>query len=339
MRVLFIGGTGIISTACTRLAAQRGIDLTVLTRGRRSADLPPGVHTLGADIEDPARRRALASHLSTPSSTGSPTPRPTSSATSPVPRPHPPIRLHQLRQRLSEARDGLSHHRIHASRQPVLAVLPRQDRLRRTPHAGLARRRLPHHHRPPLAHLWRHPIPLAVNSWPSPTPSSTVCAAARRSSSPATAPHSGPSPTTAISPRASSACSATQQAIGHAFHITTDEVLTWDQFYRIVRRRPPAPSRRSSTSPPISSPPACPTSSAASPATRPPASSSTTPRSSASSPAICATVPFAEGIRRTIAWFDADPARQQIDTANAAWDKLIDAWHCATGDALRRFQS
>ena len=47
MKVLFIGGTGVISSACTRLAAERGIDLTVLTRGRRSADLPAGVE--GAD--------------------------------------------------------------------------------------------------------------------------------------------------------------------------------------------------------------------------------------------------------------------------------------------------
>ena len=43
MRVLFIGGTGIISTACTQLAAQRGIDMTLATRGRRSAPLPAGV--------------------------------------------------------------------------------------------------------------------------------------------------------------------------------------------------------------------------------------------------------------------------------------------------------
>jgi len=35
-------------------------------------------------------------------------------------------------------------------------------------------------------------------------------------------------------------------------------------------------------------------------------------------PGYCATVPFAEGIRRTLAWFDADPARRQIDAdANA----------------------
>src|SRR5208283_5616538 len=91
-----------------------------------------------------------------------------------VPRPHPPIRLHQLRQRLSEAPRGLPHHRIHASLQPLLAVLPRQDRLRTTPPARLARRRLPGHHRPPLAHLWRHPDcprpPPAAHAPPPPRP-------------------------------------------------------------------------------------------------------------------------------------------------------------------------
>jgi hypothetical protein len=57
-------------------------------------------------------------------------------------------------------------------------------------------------------------------------------------------------------------------------------------------------------------------------------------------PGYCATVPFAEGIRRTLAWFDADPARRQIDAdANAADDKLIDAYERGTREALRQFQS
>ena len=61
MRVLFIGGTGIISTACTQLAAQRGIDLTLATRGRRSAPLPAGVKTLTLDMDDaPGAAQALA---------------------------------------------------------------------------------------------------------------------------------------------------------------------------------------------------------------------------------------------------------------------------------------
>ena len=54
MRALFIGGTGIISTACTRLAAQNGVDLTLITRGERAVDLPAGVRTIRLDIRDQA---------------------------------------------------------------------------------------------------------------------------------------------------------------------------------------------------------------------------------------------------------------------------------------------
>ena len=54
MRVLFIGGTGIISTACTRLAAERGIDLTLWNRGRRAVDIPDRVKTLRVNVEDEA---------------------------------------------------------------------------------------------------------------------------------------------------------------------------------------------------------------------------------------------------------------------------------------------
>ncbi|MBT4500634.1 MAG: NAD-dependent dehydratase, partial [Gemmatimonadetes bacterium] len=43
MKVLFIGGTGTISTACTRLAAERGIELYLLNRGQRQVEIPNGV--------------------------------------------------------------------------------------------------------------------------------------------------------------------------------------------------------------------------------------------------------------------------------------------------------
>jgi nucleoside-diphosphate-sugar epimerase len=51
MRVLFIGGTGLISSACSELAIKRGMDLTVLNR--RKSELyavPDSVHLLQADI-------------------------------------------------------------------------------------------------------------------------------------------------------------------------------------------------------------------------------------------------------------------------------------------------
>ncbi len=60
MRVLFIGGTGNISTAATRLLAERGVDLTVLHRGGSGVVLPDAVRHLLADIRD---RAAVAEAL------------------------------------------------------------------------------------------------------------------------------------------------------------------------------------------------------------------------------------------------------------------------------------
>jgi nucleoside-diphosphate-sugar epimerase len=58
LRVLFLGGTGIISSACSRLAVARGIDLFVLNRGQTAArPLPPEVTVLRGDARDPASVR------------------------------------------------------------------------------------------------------------------------------------------------------------------------------------------------------------------------------------------------------------------------------------------
>jgi nucleoside-diphosphate-sugar epimerase len=61
MRALFIGGTGIISSACASLALERGIELYLLQRGQTTRRKPPaGARLLRADISDPAGvRRAL----------------------------------------------------------------------------------------------------------------------------------------------------------------------------------------------------------------------------------------------------------------------------------------
>ena len=60
MKVLFIGGTGVISTACTELAVQQGIDLTLLNRGQTTRPSPNGVKTSRGDIGDPAIAEQLA---------------------------------------------------------------------------------------------------------------------------------------------------------------------------------------------------------------------------------------------------------------------------------------
>ena len=59
MKVLFIGGTGIISSAAAELAVERGVDLHALTRGSSSPrPLPDGVTLHTGDIRDPASARA-----------------------------------------------------------------------------------------------------------------------------------------------------------------------------------------------------------------------------------------------------------------------------------------
>lgn len=52
MKVLFIGGTGIISSACSPLAIENGIDLYLLNRGQNARQAPNGAKLIHADIDD-----------------------------------------------------------------------------------------------------------------------------------------------------------------------------------------------------------------------------------------------------------------------------------------------
>ncbi|MEP7764834.1 SDR family oxidoreductase [Sanguibacter sp. 25GB23B1] len=64
LKVLFIGGSGVISSASSRLAVERGIDLHVLNRGEsRDRPLPPEVTQHRGDVRDAASvRAALGDH-------------------------------------------------------------------------------------------------------------------------------------------------------------------------------------------------------------------------------------------------------------------------------------
>jgi nucleoside-diphosphate-sugar epimerase len=130
-----------------------------------------------------------------------------------------------------------------------------------------------------------------------------------------------------------------QQAIGHAFHITSDEVMTWDQFYRITAQAAGVEAQLVHI--PSEFVGAC----------LPDEVGSLTGDKAASVvfdnskikrfvPGYCAKVPFAQGIQRTIDWFDADARRKEIDEgASASWEKLIDAYESGLGEALRKFRS
>ena len=63
MKILFIGGTGIISSACSKEAIRQGMSLYLLNRGKSSRPLPKGAYSLVADYRNPSEVKAvLANH-------------------------------------------------------------------------------------------------------------------------------------------------------------------------------------------------------------------------------------------------------------------------------------
>jgi nucleoside-diphosphate-sugar epimerase len=63
MKVLFIGGTGIISSACSELALQRGVELYLLNRGKSFRPTAKRAVQLHGDIRQPATIQAVLGEL------------------------------------------------------------------------------------------------------------------------------------------------------------------------------------------------------------------------------------------------------------------------------------
>jgi len=59
MKILFIGGTGVISHACSQLCAERRDELYLLNRGKSFRPIPAGCRLLPGDIHDWQGMRAL----------------------------------------------------------------------------------------------------------------------------------------------------------------------------------------------------------------------------------------------------------------------------------------
>lgn len=63
MKVLFIGGTGIISTACVELCIRRGIDIYLLNRGQSVRPIPIGAKSLIADYRNPVEVKSILENI------------------------------------------------------------------------------------------------------------------------------------------------------------------------------------------------------------------------------------------------------------------------------------
>jgi nucleoside-diphosphate-sugar epimerase len=63
MKVLFIGGTGTISSAITKQLLEQGCELYLLNRGTRNEELPTGLNFIKADINDEDKVAKLIENL------------------------------------------------------------------------------------------------------------------------------------------------------------------------------------------------------------------------------------------------------------------------------------
>jgi nucleoside-diphosphate-sugar epimerase len=335
MRILFLGGTGIISTACTKLAAERGMDLTLLTRGRRRPVSLPGVQTIQADAHDaPAVARALGGArfdavvdwiAYTPADIE-----------------------RDLELFRGRTRQFIFISSASAYQKPATHYLITESTPLANPYWEYSRNKIACEER--LMKAYREEgfpvtivrpsltygdtqIPLAVNSWEKPY----TAVDRMRKGQKVIVPGDGSSlwVVTHNSDFAKGLVGLLghEQAIGHAFHITSDEVLSWDQIYRIVAKAAGAEPRLVHIASDLIV--SC----------LPEEQGNLLGDKSASVvfdnnkikrfvPGYVATTSFAQGIRQTLAWFDADPARKQIDAAaSAAWEKLISAYESGAREA------
>lgn len=336
MRILFIGGTGIISTACARLALARGFDLTLLNRGRRG-----GIHgakTILADVSDAADvARAL------PDETWDSVVDFISFTPADI-----EARLALLRGRtrqyifISSAsvyQRPLTHYLVTESTPLANPFWPYsrdkiacEERLMR----ALRDEDFPAVIVRPSYTYDERVIPVAVNSWERPY---TVVDRLRRGV-PVIVPGDGTSLWTnthnADFAKGLVGLIGHQSATGHAFHITSDEVLSWNQIYQAVAEAAgvPRPNLVHVASDFLT---ACfPEKTGGLHGDKSTSVVFDNTKIKRFVPGFVATTRFRDGIEASIAWYDADPARRSVDEElDRKWDRLVAAYGRAL-DAAKR---
>jgi nucleoside-diphosphate-sugar epimerase len=341
MKILFIGGTGIISTACTALAAERGMDVTLLTRGQRmSQKLPRGVKTLIADVNDPdlgqkLERESFDTVVDWIAFT-------------------PADIERDLKLFRGRTKQFIFIGSTSAYQKPPTHYLLTENKPLANPYWEYAQNKIGCEER--LMRAYREEdfpvtivrpsltygetlIPLVLNSWQK---SYTAVDRMLRGHK-MVVPGDGTSLWVVTHntdfAKGLVGLLGNPKALGEAFHITSDEVLTWNEIFRTVGAAVGVePKLVHIASDYI--------------AARIPEKKGTLLGDKSVSvvfdnskikrfvPSYSATTTFAEGVRQCLAWFDADPARKQIDhQVNASMDDLISGYEVGLSEALSGFSS
>ncbi len=325
MKVLFIGGTGNISTRVSRLAIEKGIELFHLNRGKTNAGLP-GVKTLQADINDKNTVSAVIKNhkwdvvvnwiaftpdevqrdyklfkdsckqyifISSASAYQKPPAHPVITESTPLYNPYWDYSREKI------ACEELLNTMYREKHFPMTIVRP--------------------------SHTYDTVIPVAIGSWKDYTIIDRM-----KKGKPIIIHGDGTSLWTLTHARDFAkgfvGLLGHQQAIGHAFHITSDELLTWNQIYEAVAEAAGAELNAVH----MASNFICETAKKHENETGVPAGfiqgnllgdkahsvifDNTKIKTYVSD--FVATIPFKQGIRETIQWFEADKSRMVINEAN-----------------------
>jgi nucleoside-diphosphate-sugar epimerase len=325
MKALFLGGTGFISTAVSRLAIAKGFDLYLLNRGERQAN-PPGSHSLKADIQKPEEVRKAMRDLQfdvvvdwiayTPE--------------------HIERDLALFRGRVKQY---IFISSASAYQKPPAHYLITESTPLNNPFWDYSRNKIACEER--LMRAYREEgfpativrpsltydpnFPIAIGGW------GCYTLADRLKRGQPIIVHGDGSSLWVVTHaedfgRGFIGLMGNWQALGHAFHITSDEVLTWNQIYQTIAGALGVEANIVHISSDFIA--------RVSPRMTggllgDKAWSAVFDNSKIKTfvPGFQATLPFREGIRRTLAWFDADAKRQRVDEAvNQEMDQILKAY-------------
>jgi nucleoside-diphosphate-sugar epimerase len=336
MKALFIGGTGNISTASSRLCLEKGIELYLLNRGTRIRSELEGAITLKADMNHPEQiKSALADHkfdvvvnfiaftpqeiqrdiqlfsgkcdqyifISSASAYQKPPTHPLITESTPLFNPFWDYSRDKI------ACEDLLMKAYREEGFPVTIVRP--------------------------SHTYDMVIPAAIGSWEDFTLIERM-----RKGKKIIIHGDGTSlwvMTHSIDfARGFVGLMGNQRSIGHSFHITSDEVLSWNQIYEAMSEAAGVPLNAVHMA----------TDFICNEADKlgqswmrgnllgDKANSALFDNSKIKDfvPGFVATIPFREGIKKTVAWFDEDPSRIRIDEeANKLMDHLLEKYSVLSG--------
>ena len=339
MNILFIGGTGIISTACAERAVAHGHAVTLLNRSLRGSIV--GARTITADIADrPAAAKAVARKAwdavvdfiaFTPEDIEA--------------------RLALLKGKTAQY---IFISSASAYQKPLTDYLITESTPLANPLWDYSRNKIACEERlmkayreegfpftivRPSLTYGRTIVPIAVNSW---LKSYTAVDRMRRGL-PLIVPGDGLTLWTMThnSDFAKGLVGLLGHvgSIGHAFNITSDEALTWNQIYQLTAEAAgvPSPKLVHIASDFIA---AClPTMTGSLLGDKSNTAVFDNAKLRRFVPDFVATTRYRDGIARTIAWFDAEDSRRQIDVeASSAWDRLIKSYNRGLAAAVKDFR-